>query len=246
MLENNFEALGIDKTASKEAIKRAFRKLARQYHPDINPNEPKSGERFIEIQKAYNFLINNHERKIFTTSISPKNVMKNGDDINQHISISFFESFYGVERKYYYFGDKGKRKCLIININKGVENNQTICFKGKGMPGKNGGTAGDLYITVHTRKHPIYTRKGDDIYITQKIELATSIFGGEIKVPGIESNLRITIPPKTKDSTIFRLKHQGFFNYYSNKRANLFVKVKIKIPNRLNRFRGSNCSQIEG
>lgn len=233
MIENYFESLGIDETASKDVIKRAFHKLARKYHPDINPNEHKSGAKFIEIQKAYNVLINNHKRKIIAKSDSHENIIKNGDDLNQHISISLFESFYGIQRKYNYFGDNGNRKCLTLNINRGVENNQTICFKGKGMPGKNGGAPGDYYITVHIRKHLIYKRKGDDIYITQEIALETAISGGEIKVPGIERNLRITVPPKTKDSTILCLKDRGFFNYYSSKRGNLFVKVKIKNPNHL-------------
>src|SRR3989442_1337539 len=58
-----YKALGVEKKASAEEIKRAYRKLARQYHPDRNPDDPKAEARFKEIQHAYDVLSDPEKRK---------------------------------------------------------------------------------------------------------------------------------------------------------------------------------------
>src|SRR5919206_4654231 len=58
-----YKALGVDKKASEDEIKKAYRKLARQYHPDRNPNDPAAEERFKEIQQAYSILSDPEKRK---------------------------------------------------------------------------------------------------------------------------------------------------------------------------------------
>ena len=53
-----YEVLGVGRNASLEEIKSAFRKLARQYHPDQNPDKPNAEERFKQVQEAYEQLQN--------------------------------------------------------------------------------------------------------------------------------------------------------------------------------------------
>ena len=65
MAKNYYKVLGIEKGASKEEIKRAFRKLARKYHPDVNPDEGKSGEKFKEINEAYSLLNDDKKREMY-------------------------------------------------------------------------------------------------------------------------------------------------------------------------------------
>lgn len=60
-----YKTLGVDKKASADDIKKAYRKLARQYHPDRNPDDPKAEERFKEIQQAYDILGDAEKRKQF-------------------------------------------------------------------------------------------------------------------------------------------------------------------------------------
>ncbi|MFX1392408.1 MAG: DnaJ C-terminal domain-containing protein [Promethearchaeota archaeon] len=65
MIKNYYRVLGVDKRATIEEIKKAYRKLARKYHPDVNPEEPKSGEKFKEINSAYIILSNDQRREMY-------------------------------------------------------------------------------------------------------------------------------------------------------------------------------------
>src|ERR1700688_2687544 len=60
-----YATLGVKKTATAEEIRKAFRKLARKYHPDVNPNDKKAEERFKEISEANDILSDEKKRKIF-------------------------------------------------------------------------------------------------------------------------------------------------------------------------------------
>jgi curved DNA-binding protein len=58
-----YQTLGVTKDANQDEIKKAYRKLARQYHPDVNPDDPKAEEKFKEINEAYQVLSDDDKRK---------------------------------------------------------------------------------------------------------------------------------------------------------------------------------------
>ena len=64
-MKNYYEILGIRKDASTEEIKKAYRKLARKYHPDVNPGNKEAEEKFKQINEAYNNLIDESKRKTY-------------------------------------------------------------------------------------------------------------------------------------------------------------------------------------
>ena len=60
-----YEVLGVARTATPEEIRRAHRKLVRQYHPDVNKNNPQMEAKFKEVQEAYDVLSDEHKRKAY-------------------------------------------------------------------------------------------------------------------------------------------------------------------------------------
>lgn len=321
MTKDYYKLLGLDRKASKEEIKRGFRKMARKYHPDVNPDEPKTGEKFKEINEAYTILSDDKKKEMYdkfgvvdgdpstyqqgggfprggqayrspdgttyyySTSGSPggfdfseifgnngksrsgfsgsdffndlgdifggfssrggstrarsspfRNVPREGDDLRYDMEISFMDAFYGGERRIQYKDSTtGQTQVLKVKIPKGIKDDQKLRLKGKGMPGENGGSPGDLYISVHVKNHHIFERRDDDLYVVQEVPFTTAAIGGKIQVPGIEKSLTVTVPKGTNNSSVLRLKNQGFYKINSNERGNLLVEIKIKVPNKLNK-----------
>src|SRR5208282_3601557 len=60
-----YATLGVKKTATPEEIRKAFRKAARKYHPDVNPNDKKAEEKFKEISEANDVLSDDKKRKVY-------------------------------------------------------------------------------------------------------------------------------------------------------------------------------------
>ena len=162
------------------------------------------------------------------------NYPKEGEDLKYEMTIEFLDAFYGGNKRIQYDDPiTGKRNSLNVKIPKGIKKGQKLRLKGKGMPGSNGGNFGDLYININIKDHPEYERLGDDIRINFEIPFTSAVLGGKIKVGGIDRRLNVSIPPGTKDSTILRVKNQGFYKINSEERGNLMIKIKIQIPNKI-------------
>ena len=74
-------------------------------------------------------------------------------------------------------------KTMQVRIPAGVTDGQRIRLKGRGGAGENGGAAGDLYVIVHVRPHPIFGRKGDNLTLTAPVTFQEAALGAEIEVP---------------------------------------------------------------
>ncbi len=281
-----YKIIGVEKTATQDEIKKAYRKLAVKHHPDKNPGDKKSEEKFKEINEAYDVLGEVEKRKKYDTlGDNWQNFQEGGPNTNRGRQTGnwdtsnseyysgdsgqfsdFFEHIFGQSSGGNFGGTKQrsayKRKgedyqaettitleesfagttrqlnlqesTLNLKLKPGISDGQVLRMKDKGGKGSNGGANGDLYITIHIQKHPLFDRKGDDIYFNQSLDVYTAILGGKLTVNTIDNPIKITIPPGTDSDKTFRLKGMGMPRYDEpGQRGDSYVCVKITIPKNL-------------
>lgn len=155
-----------------------------------------------------------------------------GDDIYYELSLSLEEAAFGGEKRVSFRKD-GKVEEISVKIPKGVSSGMKLRVAGKGMEGINGGPAGDLYLRVNLREHPIFTREGDDLIVEKEIKFSEAVLGTTIEVPTLEGMKRIKVPPGTQSHTKMRLKGLGMPHFQKEGRGDQYVKIIVKIPQRL-------------
>src|ERR1019366_4797979 len=88
-----YEVLGISRNADADEIKSAYRRLARRYHPDVNPNDPSAEEKFKEVGSAYAILSDPAKRARFdqygTTDDQPQDPFFQGGNISDIFDVFF-------------------------------------------------------------------------------------------------------------------------------------------------------------
>ena len=101
---------------------------------------------------------------------------------------------------------------------------------GEGLPGRNGGSAGDLYLTVKLKSHAFFKIESDDINSEISITPAEAVLGTEIEIPTIDTPVKMVVPPGTQNDKILRLRGKGLPHQKREGRGDHFVKVKINVP----------------
>ncbi|MEZ0608196.1 DnaJ C-terminal domain-containing protein [Fibrella sp. WM1] len=284
-----YKILGIPQTASDDEIKKAYRKLARKMHPDLNPNDPEANKKFQQLNEANEVLSDPEKRKKYDQygkdwqhaeqfeqyreSARQQQRTQNpyggadggysfsGDFDGSNFS-DFFASMFGAESG----GGFGRRearfrgqdyeaelrlslrdaytthkqsltvngKTIGITIYSGVENGQKIKLTGYGAPGVNGGPNGDLYLTFLVDDDPRYKRQGNDLYVTEEIDLLTAMLGGEKVVDTLSGQVKVPVKPETQPGTKVRLRGKGFPMYrQENAFGDLYVQWQVKLPTNL-------------
>ncbi len=139
-----------------------------------------------------------------------------------------------------------KEEKIEINIPAGVDNNQIIKVKGKGEAGKRGGEAGDLYVRIFVKPHPIFQRKGDDIYLTEKISFSMASLGDSMKIPTLDGEkITIKIPAGIESGKTLKISKEGIPHFSSIGRGNLYVKLNINTPDRLTKKQKDLLEQLK-
>ena len=123
---------------------------------------------------------------------------------------------------------------ISINIPAGVDTDSVIPIRGQGEPGVNGGPNGDLYIVLNVRPHKLFERRGQDLWLEIPISFNQAALGDEITVPTLEEKVSYKIPAGTQPDTVFRLRGKGIKHLKSNRKGDLYVKVVLEIPTKLN------------
>lgn len=128
---------------------------------------------------------------------------------------------------------KGEEKIRVF-IPEGVDTNQMIRVQGKGDSGRKGGKAGDLYFRVFVKKHPVFERRGDDLYISLPVAFSSAALGDEIEVPTLEgTKILLKMPSGTESGKVLRVTGKGVLHFSGWGRGNLYVELVIKTPKRL-------------
>ena len=349
-LEKDFYAvLGVTKDADAAQIKKAYRTLARQYHPDANAGDAKAEEKFKEISEAYDVLSDDDKRReydemrqygasfgggfgpgagrgagaggfgpgggptvnlgdlfgdaglgdvlggIFGGRGAGRQAAK-GDDLTGRVTLSFRDAASGVATSISLrseaacptchgsgakpgtsahtcsvCGGSGQtvrqqggfgfaepcRAChgrgqvvddpcptcsgvgvtmqsrnVNVRIPAGMKDAATLRVPGKGAPGRFGGPPGDLLVTVHVRKHPVFGRKGNHLTITAPITFAEAALGSTISVPTLDGpTVSLKIPAGTPSGRTFRVKGRGIAA--KGKTGDLLVTVEVAVPQRV-------------
>jgi curved DNA-binding protein len=122
---------------------------------------------------------------------------------------------------------------------------------GEGETGAGGGAAGDLYLRVRLQPHPVFERRGRDLYTKTVVPLTVAVLGGEVNVPALGGrSLRLKIPPTTQNGQVFRLRGQGMArSSKTDDKSDLYVTVSAQLPRTLSteqRALFEQLSKLEG
>jgi len=128
-------------------------------------------------------------------------------------------------------GQTKVRKRINIKIPAGIEDGGKIRLRGMGYPGRNGGTNGDLIVSVDVKKHQQFDRKGNDIYTKVEISYPQAVLGCKIPVKTLSKSISLTVPPGTAHGTKLRLKGMGLS--VNGNQGDQYVEVTISIPDKV-------------
>ncbi len=123
-----------------------------------------------------------------------------------------------------------------INIPAGIDTNQVIKIESRGDAGKKGGKSGDLYARILVKKHNIFARKEDDLYLTEYIGYSQAVLGDEIEMPTLEgTKIVLTIPQGTESGRVLRISGKGIPHFGGYGRGNLYVELQINTPKKVSK-----------
>jgi molecular chaperone DnaJ len=125
-------------------------------------------------------------------------------------------------------------RTIQARIPAGVADGQRIRLRGKGAPGERGGPAGDLYVRVHVKPHPIFGRSGDNITVSVPVTFTEATLGAEIKVPSLRGvPVSVRIPAGTPSGRTFRVRGKGA-RRKDGTNGDLLATVAVQVPQNLN------------
>lgn len=333
-----YELLVVTRDADADTLKKAYRKLAMQYHPDKNPGNQEAEAKFKEINEAYAVLSDTQKRSaydrfghaafeqggggggggfdfggagfadIFEDMFSEilggggrgRSAQQSGRgrDTRHDLEVSLEEAFTGTEevitiassvtcddckgagaaagsspvtchlcgghgrvrQQQGFFtiervcptcqgagqtiknpckgcsgtGRKHKERKLVVAVPAGVEDGTRIRYTGEGEAGLRGAGAGDLYIFIGLKTHPLFQREGANLYCRIPVPFTTAALGGEVEVPTIAGErTKLDIKAGTQSGHQQKIRNQGMSVMRSNNRGDMFVTIAVETPSQL-------------
>lgn len=352
-----YEVLGVDKSASDDQLKKAYRKLAKEYHPDLHPGDKEAEAKFKELNEAYEVLSDKDKKARYDqfgfAGVDPNfgggaggnpwgsagggfdindifdsffgggfgggrrsnpNAPRRGSDCEANVVVSFEEAAKGCKKNVTYhqiencadcggsgaakgtspktcpncggtgqvrinqrtpFGvmqsqqtcdkchgtgkiidtpcktcdGKGKvrrQKTIEISVPAGIDDDQILNVSGKGNAGLNGGPNGDLHVYVTVRPHPLFERRGNDVWLTMPITFAQAALGADIEVPTLDGKVSYHIHEGTQPGDIFKLRGKGIQSLSGRGgKGDQYVQMTIEVPKNLNKKQKEILSEFD-
>ena len=131
-------------------------------------------------------------------------------------------------------GTNNKTKTIEVKIPAGINHGQQIRLSGQGEAGSNGGPAGDLYVAFRVQPHEFFTREEFNLHCEVPITFTQATLGAEIEVPTLDGRIALKIPAGTQPGTEFRLRNKGIKHIGRESHGDLYVKVKVAVPKKVN------------
>ncbi len=361
-----YEVLGVDKNASAEDIKKAYRKKAIQYHPDKNPGDKEAEEKFKEAAEAYEVLSDPQKRQRYDQygfagmggaggfnggqGMNMEDIfsqfgdlfeswgmgggghfssffggqrggggqrVRRGSDLRVRVHVTLEEIATGVNKKIRVKklvpcqdchgtgsadGSQGdvcptckgtgrivrtqrgifgmmqvqdecpkchgegriiKNKCpkcngegvvraeevIDIHIPAGVTGGMQIPVHGKGNAAPNGGVPGDLLVLIEEEEHKDFVREGNDLVYNLLLDMPTAILGGQVIIPTLQGEAKITITPGTQPGKVLRMRGKGLpiIDQYARQygTGDMLINVGVYIPEHLSRDEKKMIEQLK-
>jgi DnaJ-class molecular chaperone len=246
-----YSTLDVTRDASPDDIKRAFRKLAKELHPDVNPS-PVSARRFRAVSEAYDVLSDTTKRRQYdrefaeqtrprvaahdgaerftrprtnnhTKDRAAESFLK-GADLHHTLTVSFLEAALGT-RKQVALGD---RRTVEITVPPLTQDGKALRLKGQGAAGIFGGAPGDLLVDVVVEPHPVFTRQGLDIHMNLAVTVPEAVQGASILIQTVGGAVMLKVPPGSNTDTVLRLRGMGLSQVGSQ--GDHYVTLKVMLP----------------
>jgi molecular chaperone DnaJ len=334
--QDYYDLLGVQRGADEAAIKAAYRRLAKEHHPDTKNGCKESEARFKAISEAYEVLKDPQKRAaydrfgraafqnggggqdpfgsagfegfsdifstIFGEFMDARGNRQNaarGADLRYDLELSLEEAFTGVERTItvealarcaecegrgctgldrctercrtcggmgkvraqqgFFVVERGCPTCrgsgevitdpcpacqgegralsqrkLTVKVPAGVDEGTRIRVAGEGEAGVRGAVAGDLYLFVHMKRHPIYAREGTTLIAECPVSFTTAALGGAISLPGLDGKaVEIRIPPGVQSGEQLRHRGAGMCVLNGRGRGDLVARILVETPTRM-------------
>jgi molecular chaperone DnaJ len=136
-------------------------------------------------------------------------------------------------------------RTLSVRIPAGVDSGDRIRLTGQGEAGPAGTVPGDLYVEVRVREHPIFQREGDDLHCEIPLRFAQAALGATLRVPTLEGEAALEIPPETQTGKLFRLRGKGDKSVRSGRTGDLLCRAVVETPIRLTAAQRDLLQQFE-
>jgi len=321
--EDLYAVLGVPRTATTDEIRKAYRKLARKFHPDVNPGDKAAEERFKQVSRAHDALSDEKQRALYdefgteglqagfdperarqfrnwqrasrggSAGAGPRTrrgrgsfgagggdrgfggfedlfggmfhrgpVPERGSDIEVAVPVDFLEAVRGASRSISVrrpqpcpacggAGETQRGECsrcsgsgfvedpvrLNVKIPPGVETGSRVRVAGKGGAGVDGGPAGDLFMVVEVKPHPLLRREGNDLELEVPVTVPEAVRGATVTVPTPDGDVALRIPPGTQSGRRLRLRGKGVPRLHGGERGDLYVRVMVQVPEKADRVR---------